>query len=82
MSGIDRTKRGLPLVGAVAAILLLVAPVSAGQPRTVVWQCNVPGEGLVNFVTAAEAARYGITQANSHAGVVFRNQFGEECTVL
>ena len=47
-----------------------------------VWQCDVPDEGLVNFVTAAEAARYGITQADSRAGTVFGEQFGEDCSVI
>jgi hypothetical protein len=35
----------------------------------------------VTFVSAADAAKYGITQADSRAGVVFRNQFGESCHV-
>jgi hypothetical protein len=41
----------------------------------------VPGEGLVTFVTAAEAARHGIETANAHAGQTFLNNFGEVCTV-
>ena len=67
----------------VAAVLSLsiAAPALAGQPRTVVWQCDVPDEGLVNFVTAPEAARYGITQADSRAGTVFE-KFGEDCSVV
>ena len=69
---------------AVAAILLtltLAVPAQAGVPRTVHWVCDVPGEGLVTFVTAAEAARHGINTANDHAGQVFYDQFGEVCTV-
>jgi hypothetical protein len=45
------------------------------------WVCDVPGEGTVTFVSAPEAARHGITQANSTAGVVFHDQFGETCHV-
>jgi hypothetical protein len=36
---------------------------------------------LVTFVTAADAARHGIERANSKAGVVFHEQFGETCHV-
>jgi hypothetical protein len=35
----------------------------------------------VTFVSAPEAARHGIEQANSKAGELFREQFGEECHV-
>ena len=69
------------LVGAVALTLSLAGPVFASQPRTVSWVCDVPGEGLVVFVTAAEAARLGITTADSHAGQTFLDRFGEVCTV-
>jgi hypothetical protein len=72
---------GTTLVGALALCLSLVAPAFAGQPRTVLWVCDVPGEGSVVFVTAAEAARHGISQANARAGEVFASKFGEECTV-
>jgi hypothetical protein len=70
---------------AVAAIVLTLAlamPAQARQSRTVYWVCDVPGEGLVTFVTAAEAARHGINTANDHAGQVFLNKFGEVCTVM
>jgi hypothetical protein len=40
-----------------------------------------PGEGLKTFVTAADAARHGIDTANSRAGVVFHDRFGEVCHV-
>jgi hypothetical protein len=36
----------------------------------------------VTFVSAADAALHGITQANSKAGVVFNQQFGEVCDVV
>lgn len=64
--------------------LSLTIPAQAGVPRTVIWQCIVPGppQETVNFVTAAEAARHGINTANDHAGQVFFDQFGEQCTVL
>jgi len=41
-----------------------------------------PPPETVVFVTAAEAARHGIETANAHAGQVFFDQFGEECTVV
>jgi hypothetical protein len=44
--------------------------------------CEVPGEGSVTFVSAADAARHGITLANEKAGAVFNSQFGEACTVV
>ena len=69
------------LLGTALLSLAMAAPAFAGQPRTVVWQCDVPDEGLVNFVTAAEAARHGITQADSRAGTVFE-MFGEDCSVI
>jgi hypothetical protein len=68
-------------VAATVLTLTLAVPAHAGQPRTVHWVCDVPGEGLVTFVTAAEAARHGIDTANDHAGQVFYDQFGEVCTV-
>jgi hypothetical protein len=46
------------------------------------WICVVPGEPEpVTFVSAPEAARHGIDQANSKAGAVFNEQFGEVCHV-
>jgi hypothetical protein len=35
----------------------------------------------VVFVSAPEAARHGITQANATAGGTFMENFGETCTV-
>ena len=68
------------LAGSMVLALTLATPVVAGE-RTVHWVCDVPGEGLVVFVTAAEAARHGIETANAHAGQTFARQFGESCTV-
>jgi hypothetical protein len=65
--------------GAVALALIVALPASAGASTK--WVCDVPGEGLVTFVTAADAARHGIDTANSKAGVVFHDRFGEVCHV-
>jgi len=70
------------VVAAIVLTLTLSIPAQAGVPRTVHWVCDVPGVGLVTFVTAAEAARHGIDTANDHAGQVFHDQFGEVCTVV
>jgi hypothetical protein len=74
-------RTGMALVGVLILSLSLAAPAFAGQQRTVLWVCDVPDEGSVIFVTAAEAARHGITQADTHAGEVFARNFGEDCTV-
>jgi hypothetical protein len=62
-----------------AAAVVLAWPSSAGA--SVRWVCNVPGEGDVTFVTAADAARHGIETANAHAGQTFKLRFGELCRV-
>ena len=62
---------------AIAVPLALSAPASA---RTL-WVCDVPNEGTVTFVSAADAARHGIDTANAKAGAVFHDQFGETCHV-
>jgi hypothetical protein len=49
--------------------------------KSVSWVCDVPGEGTVTFVSAPEAARNGIEQANSTAGATFNARFGEVCHV-
>ena len=66
----------------VLVLTLLVAPAQGAVPKTVLWVCDVPGEGLVTFVSAPGAAAYGIMQANAHAGQTFHDQFGEVCTVV
>ena len=75
-------KRLILAIAAVALTATLALPAQADRvPRTVKWVCDVPGEGLVTFVSAAEAARQGINIANLTAGQVFHNKFGEVCTV-
>ena len=63
---------------AIAVPLAVSAPASA---RTL-WVCDVPNEGTVTFVSAADAARHGIDTANVTAGAVFHDQFGETCRVV
>jgi hypothetical protein len=41
--------------------------------------CFVPGEGTVTFVSAADAARHGITRANDRAGMAVFNNLAEIC---
>jgi hypothetical protein len=71
------------LVGTTAAAVVLALPLAlpAGAGARTNWVCDVPGEGTVTFVSAANSALHGITQANSRAGVVFNQNFGEVCTV-
>ncbi len=69
------------VVAAVVLAFTITIPAHAGVSRTVYWVFDVPGVGLVTFVTAAEAARHGIDTANDEAGQVFHDQFGEVCTV-
>ena len=70
------------LVAASVLALMLVLPAYGATAKTVAWVCDVPGEELVTFVSAPGAALHGITQANAYAGETFRNNFGEECTVV
>jgi hypothetical protein len=65
------------ILGAMILTVMLAPPAQA----SVEWICNVPGEGDVVFVTAADAALHGINTANAKAGQVFHDQFGEECRV-
>ena len=53
----------------------LLFPVGAGANTQ--WICTVDGNRTV-FVNAADAAKHGLTQADSKAGVVFETKFGEE----
>jgi hypothetical protein len=68
-------KRPLEAIAAVGVLALaLVFPAGAGA-RTE-WICTVEGDQVV-FVSAADAALHGLPKADSKAGVVFENQFGE-----
>jgi hypothetical protein len=71
------------IIRAAIASVVLVLPVafSSNASASTRWVCDVPGEGLVTFVSAADAARHGIDTANRHAGVVFHDRFGETCHV-
>jgi hypothetical protein len=62
--------------------LMLALPAQGATVKSVKWVCDVPGEGLVTFVSAPGAALHGITRANAAAGKVFFDQFGEVCTVV
>jgi len=73
--------RALALLGATALSLVTVLPASGAVEKSVRWVCDVPGEGLVVFVGAPEAARHGLETANLHAGMTFNRQFGEVCVV-
>jgi hypothetical protein len=65
----------------VAAVVLALALPAGAEARTN-WVCQVPGEpDPVIFVSTADAALHGITRADSKAGVVFSQQFGESCHV-
>jgi hypothetical protein len=66
------------IVAAVALMLTFALPAEARAETK--WICVVDGEP-VTFVTAADAARHGIEKANSTAGVVFHELFGEDCHV-
>ena len=65
------------------ALTLALASQAVGTTGAVKWICVVPGvpPETVTFVSAPERARYGIEQANSKAGAVFNQQFGEVCHV-
>jgi hypothetical protein len=66
-------------LGLFVGVFVLAWPSPAGA--SVRWVCNVPGEGDVTFVTAADAARHGIDTANAQAGQTFNLRFGEVCRV-
>lgn len=69
------------IVASFGAILMTLTP-ALPVHASVKWVCDVPGEGEVTFVTAADAAQHGIWPANAKAGTVFHTQFGETCTVV
>jgi hypothetical protein len=62
-------------------VVALTVAFPSGAGASTKWVCDVPGEGPVTFVTAADAARHGIDTANAKAGVVFHDHFGEVCHV-
>jgi hypothetical protein len=62
--------------------MLLLLTVHVPAHASVRWVCDVPGEGDVVFVTAADAAAHGIHRANAKAGQVFHDRFGESCRVV
>jgi hypothetical protein len=64
--------------GVVLLSPVIFSPKASADTR---WVCDVPGEGLVTFVSAADAARHGIETANTRAGAVFHDRFGETCHV-
>jgi hypothetical protein len=66
------------ILGAIVVTLMLAPPAQA----SVKWVCQVPDEGRVVFVTAADAAAHGIKTANAKAGQVFKMHFGEVCKVV
>jgi ABC-type sugar transport system substrate-binding protein len=68
-------------VGVAALALACALGLSARANARTLWICDVPNEGTVTFVTAADAARHGIDTANARAGLVFHDQFGETCHV-
>ena len=71
-----------PVRATIAAVATAVPlALSAQASADTRWVCDVPNEGLVTFVTAADAARHGIDTANGKAGVVFHDNFGETCHV-
>jgi hypothetical protein len=71
----------LKAVAVLVTVVVLAVLLPAGAGASTKWICDVPGEGLVTFVSAGDAARHGIETANNRAGVVFHDQFGEVCHV-
>jgi len=65
------------------ATLAMAVPLAVSAPASArtLWVCEVPNEGTVVFVSAADAARHGIDTANARAGTVFHDQFDETCHV-
>ena len=68
-------------VGVAALAMSCALALSAHASAGTLWVCDVPNEGTVTFVSAADAALHGINTANSRAGTVFHDQFGETCHV-
>ena len=75
----------LVVVAAIAVTLTLALALPAGAGARTIWRCDVPQDDTtvtVDFVSAADAAYYGINTANNHAGTTFSRNFGEECIVV
>lgn len=72
--------RRLTATVAASAVALPLALSPPAGARTN-WVCNVPGEGLVTFVSAGDRAQFGLETANGRAGQTFYDRFGEVCTV-
>ena len=68
-------------VGIATLAIAFPLALSAQASARTLWVCDVPNEGTVTFVSAADAARHGIETANAKAGTVFHDQFGETCRV-
>ena len=68
-------------VGVAALAMAGALALSAQASARTLWVCDVPGEGTVTFVSAADAALHGINTANTKAGTVFHDRFGEVCQV-
>jgi hypothetical protein len=68
-------------VGVVALAMACALALSARASARTLWVCDVPDEGTVVFVSAADAARHGIDTANARAGMTFHDRFGEVCHV-
>jgi hypothetical protein len=67
---------------AIATIAIsLPLGLAANASASTRWVCDVPNEGTVVFVTAADAAAHGLDTANSRAGMTFHDRFGEVCHV-
>ena len=74
--------RRLVQTAVAAAVLTLPLALPAGAGARTNWVCDVPGEGTVTFVSAADAAFDGLTQANKKAGAAFSRLFDEDCEVV
>ena len=73
------------MLAVIALTLTLALALPAGAGARTIWRCEVPEDGTtvtVDFVSAADAAHYGIFTANNHAGTTFTRNFGEECIVV
>ena len=54
-------------VGVAALAMSCALALSAQASARTLWVCDVPNEGTVTFVSAADAARHGIDTANARA---------------